>query len=65
MILDQLEVVAEGRKQSFPERLFYIQSKDVTEVVDLKGAEEFVVGFWRKFRLDGKDRKFKVIPIVI
>jgi hypothetical protein len=61
MILDQLEVVAESKKDM--ERFFRVQSRDTNEIVDLEKAKEFVVSFWKRFLIDGADRKFRVVPI--
>ena len=63
MLLDQLEIAAETKKTSPEERRYHIQSRDQNDIVDLENAKQFVIGFWKKFHIDGKDRKFKVVPI--
>ena len=61
MILDQLEyVAADGHGEN---ELFHIEYANYHEIVELDKAKEFVLGHWRKFEADGKDRRFKVVPI--
>lgn len=61
MLLDQLEYVAadgNGDKE-----MFHVDFGTYHEVVELQKAKEFVVGYWKMFVEDGKDRRFKVVPI--
>jgi hypothetical protein len=61
MLLDQLEYVAaagDGEKE-----LFHIEHDSSHEVVELTKAKEFVSAYWKKFDADGKERRFKVVPI--
>jgi hypothetical protein len=61
MILDQLEYVAEAHNGE--KELFHIEYANYHEIVELSKAKEFVVQYWTKFADDGKDRRFKVVPI--
>jgi hypothetical protein len=61
MILDQLEYVAEAGNGD--QELFHVEYASYHEIVDLSKAKEFVVQYWIKFATDGKDRRFKVVPI--
>ena len=61
MILDQIEYVAADGKGE--KEMFHIEYLSYHEVVELKRAKEFVVGYWRMFAADGQDRRFKVVPI--
>lgn len=61
MLLDQLEYVAadgDGEKE-----LFHIEHDTYHEIVELAKAKEFVLKYWKKFDTDGKENKFKVVPI--
>ena len=61
MILDQIEyVAADGNKDK---EMFHIGCGTYHEIVELARAKEFVVGYWKMFVADGKDRPFKVVPI--
>lgn len=61
MILDQIEYVAADGKGE--KEMFHIEYLSYHEIVELKRAEEFVVGYWKMFAADGKDRRFKVVPM--
>ena len=61
MILDQLEYVADDG--SGENEMFLLQLGNYNEAVELPKAKEFVINCWKKFAADGKDRKFKVVPI--
>ena len=61
MILDQIEHVAvEGNGEK---EMFHIEFASYHEIVELERAKEFVVGYWKMFAKDGKERRFKVVPI--
>jgi hypothetical protein len=61
MILDQIEyVAADGNRDK---EMFHIGYGTHQEIVELARAKEFVVGYWKMFVADGKDRRFKVVPI--
>jgi len=61
MILDQLEYVSSDGSGNT--ELFQLESGSYTETVDLTKAKEFVLGYWKKFASDGKERRFKVVPV--
>jgi len=61
MILDQLEYVAEAGTGD--KELFHVEFSSFHEIVELSRAKELVVEYWAKFASDGKDRRFKVVPI--
>jgi len=61
MLLDQIEIVAadgEGAAE-----MFHIEYGTQFDLVPLEKAKEFIIGRWAKFIADGKDRRFKVIPV--
>ena len=61
MILDQLEYVAadgDGDKE-----MFQIELGTFHAIVDLSKAKDFVVENWTKVTEQGKERRFKVVPI--
>jgi hypothetical protein len=61
MLLDQLEYVAadgDGDKE-----MFHVEHDSFHEIVELPKAKEFVMNYWKKFDVDGKERRFKVVPI--
>jgi len=61
MILDQLEYVAgdgDGDRE-----MFQIEYGTFHEIVDLVKAKDFVVQNWTKVTEQGRERKFKVVPI--
>ena len=61
MILDQLEYVSSDGSGNT--ELFQLESGSYTETGDLTKAKEFVLGYWKKFASDGKERRFKVVPV--
>ena len=61
MLLDQIEYVASKGTVSAEE--FYIEYGTYIDIVPLNKAKEFIIVRWTKFMVDGKDRRFKVVPI--
>ena len=61
MILDQLEYVAADGDG--PSEMFQIELGTFHEIVDLTKAKAFVVDNWAKASQQGRERRFKVVPI--
>jgi hypothetical protein len=61
MLLDQLEYVAAAGDAD--EEMFQIQAKTVHAIVNTAEAKEFIIAFWRKFEVEGKERHFRVVPM--
>jgi hypothetical protein len=61
MILDQLEYVASDGDGD--QEMFQIELGTYHAIVDLSKAKDFVVENWNKVAEQGKERRFKVVPI--